>query len=70
MPIRASFLYFSILKDIYMKQYDIITHHSIVGLASNVNSKIKIGWKAHGSMVASYDPNKNMFVFAQPIIKE
>ncbi len=52
-----------------MKQYDIITHHTIAGLASEVNSKIKSGWEAHGSLVASYDPNKNIFMFAQPIVK-
>lgn len=53
-----------------MKQYDIITHHTIVGLVSAVNIQITGGWEAHGSMVASYDPNRNMFVFAQPIIKK
>lgn len=53
-----------------MKQYDIITHHTIEGLKSEVNNKIHGGWEAHGNLVVSFDPEKKIFIFIQPIIKK
>lgn len=45
-----------------MKQYDIITHHTIVVLKNEVNSKIHEGWEAHGDLVVFYDPEKKIFI--------
>ena len=51
-----------------MKQYDIITHHTIEGLKSEVN--INAGWEVHGNLVVTFDSERKIFIFLQPIIKQ
>lgn len=53
-----------------MKQYDIITHHTIEGLKNEVNIKIQAGWEAHGNLVVTFEPEKKIFIFLQTIIKQ
>lgn len=53
-----------------MKQYDIITHHTIEGLKSEVNIKINAGWEVHGNLVVTFDSERKIFIFLQRIIKQ